>query len=479
MNKSVCLLALASVLSVHAVIGADWPQWRGPDRSGVSAETGLLQSWPAGGPKLLWEGGAIGEGFSSLAIVDGRIYTMGDKNGQSNVFCLKQQDGSVLWSLKVGKPGGNYSGTRCTPTVDGNLVFALGQFGDLVCAESSSGRELWRKNLAKDFGGSPGGWSYSESVLIDGDNLICSPGGRKAPALALNKNTGSVIWATALPGGGESHYSSWVVSNAAGVKQYVRLFGGGTFGVAASNGQFLWRYDKLGKNTANIPTPIPFGDYVFTAAGYGKGGALLKLSRRGGSMVAEEVYYSRELKNKHGGIVKVGDYVYGDFDDRGSPWCANVMTGKVQWRRDGGGQGGGSACVTYADGRLYYRYQDGVMALVDASPQGGFRQISSFKIPDGMKKSWAHPVISGGLLYLRGKDKILCYDVRDPNRAAAAAPVAPVKRLWKDSTGKFQVEATFKGMRSGNAVLQKSDGSIIQVPLNRLSAADQAYLRGL
>ena len=475
MNKSVCLLSLATVFSMNAVVGADWPQWRGPDRSGVSAETGLLQSWPAGGPKLLWEGGAIGEGFSSLAIVDGRIYTMGDKNGQSNVFCLKQQDGSVLWSLKVGKPGGNYSGTRCTPTVDGNLVFALGQFGDLVCAESSSGRERWRKNLAKDFGGSPGGWSYSESVLIDGDNLICSPGGRKATALALNKNTGSVIWATALPSGGESHYSSWVVSNGAGIKQYVRLFGGGTYGIAASNGQFLWRYDKLGKNTANIPTPIPFGDYVFTAAGYGKGGALLKLSRRGGSVVAQEVYYNKELKNKHGGIVKVGDYVYGDFDDRGSPWCANVMNGRVQWRRDGGGQGSGSACVTYADGRLYYRYQDGVMGLVDASPQGGFRQISSFKIPDGMKKSWAHPVISGGLLYLRGMNKILCYDLRDPNRVAGAAPA---KRLWKDSTGRFQVEATFKEIRSGNVVLQKSDGSIIQVPLNRLSAEDQAHLRG-
>ncbi len=434
MKMPVFLLALVYVLSAHVVRGADWPQWRGPNRSGVSTESGLLQSWPTTGPKLLWEGGAIGEGFSSLAISAGRIYTMGDKNGQSHLFCLKQQDGSVLWSLKVGKSGGNYTGTRCTPTVDGNLVFALGQFGDLVCVESSSGRERWRKNLAKDFGGSSGGWNYSESVLVDGDNLICSPGGRKATALALNKNTGAVIWATSLPGGGESHYSSWVVSNALGLKQYVRLFSGGTFGVAASNGQFLWRYDKLGKNTANIPTPIPFGDYVFTAAGYGKGGALLKLSRRGASVVAEEVYYSRELKNKHGGIVKVGDYVYGDFDDRGTPWCANVMTGKVQWRRDGGGQGGGSACVTYADGRLYYRYQDGVMALVDASPQGGFRQISSFKIPDGMKKSWAHPVISGGLLYLRGMNKILCYDVRDPDRAAAAAQVAPVKRLWKDST---------------------------------------------
>ena len=475
MNKLLCYLA-CTFLSLHFVQGADWPQWRGSDRSGVSTETGLLKSWPAGGPKLFWEGGAVGDGFSSLAISQGRIFTMGDKNGQSHLFCLNQKGGAILWSLKVGKSGGNYSGTRCTPTVDGDLVFALGQFGDLVCVDVASGRERWRKNLASDFGGKSGGWNYSESVLVDGNNLICSPGGKQATALALNKRTGSTVWKTALPGGGESHYSSWVVSNGAGIKQYVRLFAGGTFGVAAANGKFLWRYDKLGSNTANIPTPIPFGDYVFTAAGYGKGGALLKLSRKSGGIVVEEVYFSRELKNKHGGIVKVGNYVYGDFDDRGSPWCADVMTGQVKWRRDGGGQGSGSACVTYADGLLYFRYQDGIMGLVDPSPQSEFRQISSFKIPDGMKKSWAHPVISGGLLYLRGMNKILCYDVRDPSQAAAPALAM---RLWRDDTGNFEIKAVFKGVKAGKVLLEQGDGVILKVPFDRLSSSDQNYLRGL
>lgn len=475
MNKSSCLLA-SIFLSLSVLCGADWPQWRGSDRLGVSQETGLLKSWPSAGPKLLWEGGAVGEGFSSLAIVNSRIFTMGDKAGQSYLFCLNQKGGAIRWSLRVGKSGGNYSGTRCTPTVDGDLVFALGQFGDLVCVEIASGREIWRKNLANDFGGSSGGWNYSESVLVDGNNVICSPGGKHATALALNKRTGSTVWKTALPGGGESHYSSWVISNGAGVKQYVRLFAGGTFGVAAANGKFLWRYDKLGSNTANIPTPIPFGDYVFTTAGYGKGGSLLKLSRNRGGVAAEEIYFKRELKNKHGGIVKVGNYVYGDFDDRGSPWCADVRTGEVKWRRDGGGQGSGSACVTYADGRLYFRYQDGIMGLVDASPLGAFRQISSFKIPDGMKKSWSHPVISNGLLYLRGLDKILCYDVRDPGRASAPASAI---RLWTDSSGRFKVEAALKGVQRGKAILKKSDGSIFEISLHRLSSADQAYLRSL
>ena len=245
----------------------------------------------------------------------------------------------------------------------------------------AAGSGALEQEPGKDFGGKSGGWNYSESVLVDGNNLICSPGGSQATALALNKRTGSTVWKTALPGGGESHYSSWVVSNGAGVKQYVRLFSGGTYGVAAANGKFLWRYDKLGKNTANIPTPIPFGDYVFTAAGYGKGGALLKLLRSSRGVSAEEVYFSRELKNKHGGIVKVGNYLYGDFDDREALGALSARTGQIKWRRDGGGQGNGSACVTYADGRLYFRYQDGIMALVDASPQGGFRQVGSFKFP--------------------------------------------------------------------------------------------------
>jgi outer membrane protein assembly factor BamB len=475
MNKLSCLLA-SIYLSLSVLCGADWPQWRGSDRLGVSQESGLLKSWPSVGPKLLWTGGEVGEGFSSLAIVNGHIFTMGDKAGQSYLFCLNQKGGAIRWSLKVGKSGGNYSGTRCTPTVDGDLVFALGQFGDLVCVEFASGREIWRKNLANDFGGSSGGWNYSESVLVDGNNVICSPGGKHATALALNKRTGSTVWKTALPGGGESHYSSWVISNGAGVKQYVRLFAGGTFGVAAANGKFLWRYDKLGSNTANIPTPIPFGDYVFTAAGYGKGGALLKLSRNRGGVAAEEIYFKRELKNKHGGIVKAGNYVYGDFDDRGSPWCADIRTGEVKWRRDGGGQGSGSACVTYADGRLYFRYQDGIMGLVDASPQGGFQQISSFKIPDGMKKSWSHPVISSGLLYLRGLNKILCYDIRD--HVQAAAPTS-VTRLWTDSSGQFKVEAALQGVQKGEAILKKSDGSVLKISLDRLSSGDQAFLRSL
>lgn len=477
MQNKTCLSLLATLFLAQNLSAIDWPQWRGPSRSGTSSETGLLQSWPASGPKLLWEGGEVGVGFSSLAIKGDRIFTMGDKDGNSQLFCLQKSDGKEIWSVQVGKPGGNYSGTRCTPTVDEDSVYALGQFGDLICVDARTGREKWRKNIQQEFGGEAGGWNYSESVLIDGDLLLCSPGSRDASVAALNKKNGAVIWKTALPTAGKASYSSWVISNGAGVKQYVRLFDGGTYGVDARTGKYLWHYDKLGRNTANIPTPIPFDDFIFTAAGYGKGGALLKLARSGSGVTATEVYYNQELKNKHGGIVKVGNYIYGDLDDKGRPWCADVMTGKVLWRKDGGA-GSGSACVTYGDSRLYFRYQDSTMALIDADPEKGFQQISTFKIPDNMKQSWAHPVISDGKLYLRGNNKILCYDISDPSRKQASS-VSHSPRTWKDNTGNFQVEATFQGQQAGNVMLKKTNGTVIRVPIHRLSAEDRRYLQGL
>ena len=477
MQNKTSLPIFILLLITKNLMAIDWPQWRGPDRSGTSKESGLLQSWPEDGPKLLWEGGAVGVGFSSLAIKGEYIFTMGDKDGSSHLFCLQKSDGKEIWKVQVGKPGGNYSGTRCTPTVDEDAVYALGQFGDLICVEVRTGRERWRKNIQQDFGGQAGGWNYSESVLIDGDLLLCSPGSREASAVAFNKKNGAVIWKTALPGAGKASYSSWVISKGAGIKQYVRLFDGGTYGVDARSGKYLWHYDKLGRNTANIPTPIPFDDYIFTAAGYGKGGALLKLARSGSGVTATEVYFTRELKNKHGGIVKVGNYIYGDFDDRGQPWCADVMTGKVLWKKDNGA-GSGSACVTYGDGRVYFRYQDSTMALIDADPAKGFNQISTFKIPDNMKQSWAHPVISNSKLYLRGNNKILCYDISDPSRKQTpAANHAP--RIWKDSTGNFQVEATYQSQQGGNVMLKKTNGTVIKVPIFRLSVQDRNYLRGL
>jgi outer membrane protein assembly factor BamB len=419
----VVVLALASLTAISAAPAkpgktADWPQFRGPKRDDHSPDKGLLESWPKEGPKLLWKGAGVGEGFSSVAVVGSRVFTMGDKNGSSHVFALSRDKGDILWSTKVGKAGGNYSGTRCTPTVDGDLVYGIGQYGDLVCLETKTGDMKWRRNFGKDFDGGSGGWNYTESPLIDGDRLVCTPGGSKTTMVALDKKTGGVIWKSPpMPAKfrRDAGYSSIVISNAANVKQYVQLTAAGTIGIAAKDGKLLWHYDRFNGNTANIPTPIVLGDQVFTAAGYGQGGALLTLSASGKGVKFKQEYLNRELGNKHGGVVIVGDYVYGDSDDSGNPYCAEWKTGKVKWtrRKSKGkhGDGGGSASVVYADGMLYFHYQNGWVSLVPANSES-YVEKGGFKVPNGKGPCWAHPVVIGGQMYIRQDNLVWCYDVK-------------------------------------------------------------------
>ncbi len=408
-------LATCGSADTSATKSTDWPQFRGPNRDNVSPDKGLLKKWPKDGPKVVWKGTGIGEGFSSVAVVGDKVFTMGDKGDNSWIFALSRDKGDIVWSAKVGEAGGGggYKGTRSTPTINGDLVYGLGQFGDLVCVEKDTGKEKWRKNFAKDFGGRSGGWSYTESPLIDGDRLVCTPGGSKATMVALDKQTGDEIWRSGL--GDTAGYSSIVISNVGNIKQYVQLTADGTIGVAAKDGKLLWRYKRLGHNTANIPTPVVLGDQVFTCAGYGKGGALLSLKAEGDGVKSTEKYYNEALKNKHGGVVIVGDYVYSDTDDSGNPHCADWKTGKVKWTRNGSkakrSRAGGSASVTYADGMLYFHYQNGWMVLVPARPDR-YEEVSAFQVPEGNGPRWAHPVVIDGRLYVREADKLWCYDVK-------------------------------------------------------------------
>lgn len=400
--------ALALCALVATARAADWPQFRGPDRDNVSKDTGLLKSWPKDGPPLAWQAKGLGGGYSSLSVVGDRVYTLGNKGNVSHVVALERDGGKAVWSAEVGKAGGNLG---CTPTVDGERVYALGQEGDLVCLEAKDGKRVWHRNLLKEFGGQYGGWHYCESPLVDGDQVIVTPGGKGATMVALDKKTGDTVWKCAIPTKHtQAGYSSVVVATVGGVKHYVQLFNGGVVGVA-TDGRLLWKYEKLGDNTANIPTPIVLKDEVLAVAGYGKGGALLRLKADGKDVSAEEVYFKGELTNRHGGVVVVGDYVYGDTDDSGHPYCAEVKTGKVLWKRKDQGAGRGSASVTYADGRLYFHYQNGVVALVEASAEG-YKEVGSFKVKTD-DHAWAHPVVVGGRLYLREGDTLYCYDVRE------------------------------------------------------------------
>jgi hypothetical protein len=413
MNAQVVLFFLPlSLVNAHGT-GADWPQFRGPDRDNLSKDSGLLRSWPQEGPPLAWKATGVGSGYSSLSVVGDRVYTLGNKGKSSFVYALERDGGKIVWSAEIGPEGGNLG---CTPTVDGTRVYALGQRGDLVCLDTMAGKRIWHRNLRKDFGGEVGDWQYCESPLVDGDRVVVTPGGKDATMASLNKETGNTIWTCAVPARDvQAGYSSIVVATVGSVKQYVQLFNGGVAGVA-TDGRFLWKYEKLGPNTANIPTPVVLDDHVLAVAGYGKGGALLKLTASGSDVSVKEVYFNRALSNKHGGIVVVGDYFYGDSDDRGQPFCAEVKTGKVVWKRERDqGKGEGSTSVTYADGHLYFHYQNGEVALVKASPEG-YNEVGSFKVPLTNGNSWAHPVVVGGRLYLREGNMIYCYDVRQNKR---------------------------------------------------------------
>ena len=413
-------LTLAAA-GAFAAAPAEWTGWRGPNRDALSPDIGLMAQWPPAGPPLAFRATGLGAGFSSLAISAGRIYTMGDRQGAQNVIALSQDAGKVLWTARVGAPWDDeYGGPRGTPTVDGASVYALGTEGDLVCLDAATGKEVWRKRLAGDFGGSMmSGWKFSESPLVDGDRVIVTPGSSTAGLVALDKKTGREIWRAAIPALGPrgrdgAAYSSAVVSNGAGVKQYVQLLGRGLVGVRASDGQFLWGYNKVANNTANISTPLVRGDHVFASTGYQTGAALVKLTKSATGVDAQEVYFldGRTLQSHHGGLVLVGDHVYGGHGHRqGFPICVELATGKVAWGGDIRNEGSGSAAVVYADGNLYFRYQNGVMMLIEATPQG-YREKGAFTIPDVHDPSWSHPVVVGGRLYLREQDALNVYDVR-------------------------------------------------------------------
>lgn len=426
-SKLIAFAALAAALpaafprpQAGSPAAAEWPQFRGPKRDGLSPDTGLLKQWPSGGPPLLWDAKGAGRGYASVALSGGRMFTMGDGPSVADdkdeyVLCFNEADGKFLWKAKLG-PAWNsgkddWQGSRATPTADGDLLFALSPHGVLACLEAATGKELWRKNLPRDFGGKKGdGWGYSESPLVDGDRLICTPGGPRATLVCLDKRTGRTVWTASVPEDRGAGHASIVVAEIGSTRVYVTTTAGGALGVRASDGKVLWTY-PIDRTTAVIPTPIIRGDLVFFTAGYGRGGALLKQSASGDGVKVEEVYgLNPDLTNKHGGVVLVGDFLYGDSDDKGTPWCAELASGRIRWKQRGSGRG--SASVTYADGRLYVRYSSGRLALVPATPDG-YREVGTFDVPhSGRRPSWAHPVIAGGRLFLREDDHILCYDLR-------------------------------------------------------------------
>lgn len=420
-----CLAGWVVVLTVSAIAPAvepSWTQWRGPQRDGIARETGLLKQWDEKGPPLLWKSAGLGSGYASITISNGRIFTMGaiQKLGESAecLIAVSDKDGSMLWSTRAGNET-RKDGPRSTPTVDGDRVYAISTKGQLVCCRVDTGDIVWEKNFAADFGGAMmSGWGFCESPLIDGDKLICTPGGNDGIIVALSKTTGDLVWKSKLPNiGGRGKdgagYSSIVISQACGVKQYVQMIGRGVISVRADDGTFLWGYNRVANGTANISTPIVDGDHIFCSTGYQTGAALLKIVKvDGDTLKAEEVYFldAKTLQNHHGGMVRIGDYIYaGHGHNNGFPICIEMKTGNVVWRQDRG-PGRESAAIVAADGMLYFRYQSGVMALIEATPTA-YNLKGTFDIPNARKPSWAHPVVSNGKLYLREQDELFVYNI--------------------------------------------------------------------
>jgi outer membrane protein assembly factor BamB len=386
----------------------DWPQWQGPDRTAVSKEPGLLQDWPKGGPRLVWQADYAGVGFSTPTVAGGRVFLMGNRGATEYVLALSEEDGGELWANEIGPvraTGGGFPGPRCSPTVDGNRVYALGLGGDLVCLDAETGQEKWHKELTK-FGGTIGAWGYCESPLVDGDKVVCTPGGQQATLLALGKETGEPVWKGPVPGGDAAHYASMIAIKVSGKREYVQFLRGGVVGLS-DDGKFLWRYARPANGTANCSTPLFHDGCVFAASGYGTGGGLAKLDPETGAN-PKEVYFTGHMKNHHGGMVWLDGYLYGS--DEGLLTCLDWKTGAVKWAERQAGKGS----IAAADGRLYFRNEGGPMILIEANPSK-YIEHGRFEPPQKSKQSaWPHPVIANGKLYLRDQQFLFCFDLKKP-----------------------------------------------------------------
>ena len=402
------IVALLASVSIATAYAADWPQWQGPDRNRISKETGLLPEWPGGGPRVLWTATSLGRGYGSPAVAGDRVFLQGANDTSSVVIALNRADGKQVWAKVIGPAETRQridqgAGPRGTPTVDGDRLYVLTENGDLACLKTD-GSPVWQLNILKEFRGSQLPWLISESPLVDGPDLVVTPGGSKAGMVKLDKMTGKTVWVSkdlSDPAG----YASVIAADVQGVRTYMTLTANAGVGVRAWDGKLMFRYSKASNDVANIATPVYADNKVFFASAYDTGGGLVDLTVQDGEVTAKEVYFTRNMKNHHGGMVLVDGYLYG-FNDS-ILTCIEFATGKMMWRDRSVGKGS----VTYADGRLYVQSENNVVGLVEATPSG-YHEKGRFQIPDRGRMSWAHPAISDGRLYVRNQDTLLVYDIK-------------------------------------------------------------------
>jgi outer membrane protein assembly factor BamB len=410
----ICFFLLLPAIACAAP-AADWPAWRGPDRTGVSREKGLLKAWPKGGPKLLWTSEEAGVGYAGPAVVGDRLYLLGGDDKAESLLAFEVKTGKKLWSAEVGPFFDNDwgGGPRSTPTVEGDRVWVLAATGNLACL-TTDGKPVWKVNLKDDLGGAVPYWGYSESPLIDGDLVVCTPGGAKGTLAALDKKTGKEVWRS--EGWTDAaDYASVVVATPHRARQYVQMAAGSVGGVDAKTGKPMWKFPR--EHRITVPTPVPFDNFVYVTSGYNVGANLLELTS---PTDVKEVYADKNMVNHHGGVILLDGHIYGHSDSKG--WlCQKVSDGSVvwQWRKHPKGS------IVYVDGHFYcYAETDGSLALIEATT-AGWKEKGRFKAPRESKfdrparrpsaNIWTHPVVANGRLYLRDQELLFCYDVKDPS----------------------------------------------------------------
>ena len=395
-------LAFGAAAEKEAAPG-EWPGWRGPNRDGKSPDTGLLKEWPAEGPKLLWKADDIGKGYSGVAVSGGLVYITGDTDGKLRLFAF-DLDGKEKWHVDV-EPAwrGDHPGARATPTIDGGKLYLETAAGLIACLDAKTGKKVWSKHLVKDFGGGPGGWGYSESVLIYHNLAIVKPGGRNC-VVALEKNTGATKWMSKGYDAGPE-YASCIAVPYQNAHMVITGTRNGLVCLSARTGAVLWSNPWSANNTANCPTPAFEDGYVFWANGYGKGGVCMKVAVTDKGVAARQVWTTRDMVCHHGGYVIEKGYIYGNHE--GGYSCLDLKTGKKMWHEQGVGKG--SLC--WADGMLYlFGEGGGQAALATCSPEK--MEVKGKVQVKGKGPSWAHPVVAGGRLYLRYDSNLYCFDVK-------------------------------------------------------------------
>jgi outer membrane protein assembly factor BamB len=412
-------LTLLTVLST-SLLQSDWSQWLGADRDNKSKETGLLQAWPEGGPKRAWHVDSVGTGFGAVSTAGGKIFLLGDLEDACYLFSLDEKDGKVVWKTKIGPPRNHknpaWNGPRTTPTIDGDRIYAMGEAGDLICVETASGKEVWRKNMVKDLQGEAPVWLYCDSPVVDGKQVVVKPGGSKGALAGLDKATGAELWRSAEYVEPKVEHTSLLPATIDGVKQYIVLTMDSVAGVGA-DGKLLWRVPRKG-DVAICSTPLYKDGIVFVGSSYTTGRATaIKVTGSGGAFKAEQLYET-DLANHHGGMVIVGDYVYGTGDlgkgnKRGDATlkCVELKTGKIVWENPSISKGS----ITFADGNLILHSEkpkEGLVALVEATPEG-YKEKGRFSHPDTTgRNSWAYPVVANGKLFIRDGTGLSAYDVK-------------------------------------------------------------------